>query len=346
MPRHEVSAGAMPLRYNWGHALTPHTSTRQETGIAMLLRTPCLVMLLLALGVGSSIATSTFAQSETKLVAKAEMSLWPGTPPGTVTATGEEADTSTPESNQVAGRYVTRLGNVSKPMITVYSPPEDRNTGAAVLVCPGGGYHILAYDLEGTEVCEWLNSIGVTGVLLKYRVPKPAGVTGPPVEALQDAQRAMSLIRQNAEQWSIDPERVGVLGFSAGGSLSARLSTNYNTRAYEKVDAADDLSRRPNFALLIYPAYLVQKQKPTEIDSELIIDENTPPMFMTMAWDDPVDPRNILQFGIALKNANVPSAVHLFPQGGHGYGLRRTEQPATAWPDLATEWMKASGWLE
>ncbi len=273
------------------------------------------------------------------------MSLWPGVPPGRIAAVGDEADTTGPDGREVAGRPVIRLGNVSSPMLTVYSPPEDNNTGAAMLVCPGGGYHILAYDLEGTEVCQWLNSIGVTGILLKYRVPRPRG-DARPIEPLQDAQRAMSLVRQNASRWGIDPERIGALGFSAGGHLVARLSTNYQKRAYEKLDATDEITCRPNFSVLVYPGYLFDRNSDAFSAAELPVSSETPPMFMTMAYDDPVDPENVLRFSIALKQVKVPVALHLYSSGGHGYGLRRTEQPVTTWPDRCEEWLRSAGWLE
>lgn len=276
----------------------------------------------------------------------ATVDLWPGKPPGRIAATEPEADTTPADGRLVAGKRVIRLGNVSKPILTVYSPAKQTNTGAAVLVAPGGGYHILAYDLEGTEVCQWLGSIGVTGILLKYRVPKPAGESRP-IEALQDAQRAMGVIRANAEKWDIDPQRIGVLGFSAGGHLSARLSTNYSSRVYEAVDAADKLPCRPNFAVLVYPAYLFEKDaSEDELTSPMLpVDSNTPPMFLTMAFDDRVGPENILRMGLALKQHNVPAEVHLYPTGGHGYGLRASEHQATTWPKRCELWMASSGFL-
>lgn len=276
----------------------------------------------------------------------ATVELWPGKPPGRIAATEPEADTSGTDGRPVAGKPVIRLGNVSKPILTVYSPPAEKNTGAAVLVAPGGGYHILAYDLEGTEVCQWLGSIGVTGVLLKYRVPKPKGESRP-IEALQDAQRAMGIIRANAKEWAIDPQRIGVLGFSAGGHLSARLSTNYTTRAYETVDETDKLPCRPDFAVLVYPAYLFEKDaNAAELTSPMLpVDRNTPPMFLTMAFDDRVGPENILRMGLSLKKHNVPAEVHLYPTGGHGYGLRANEHQATSWPKRCEQWMASSGFL-
>lgn len=231
--------------------------------------------------------------------------------------------------------------------MTVYSPPADKNTGTAVMVCPGGGYSILAYDLEGSEVCQWLNSIGVTGILLKYRVPRGKEQDSPrsPLGPLMDAQRAMSLVRSHAEDWKINPERIGVLGFSAGGNLAARLSTNYQSRSYTAVDGADQISCRPDFSVLVYPAYFYSEGDALLSDA-LPVDAKTPPMFLTMAFDDRVGPENILRMAIALKRSEVPAEVHLYPTGGHGYGLRRTEQAATSWPDRCSAWMRANGWLD
>jgi acetyl esterase/lipase len=296
--------------------------------------------LLSALLVVLSVAGSGFAAEPVKV-----LPLWPGVAPGEAGGVGEEKDMTKPTDNLIAGKPVIRLGNVSSPTISVYKPTPDRDTGAAVLVCPGGGYHILALDLEGTEVCEWLNSIGVTGVLLKYRVPKREGRErhGPP---LQDAQRAMGLIRQNAGAWGLDPQRIGVLGFSAGGHLSAMLGNNHAARTYPAVDAADKLSCRPDFAVLVYPGGLTQKEQGDKVPAELAPSTNTPPMLLVMAQDDPVRPENVLHYTLALKQAGVPAELHLYPSGGHGYGLRRTENPVTAWPDRTAEWMRHLGWLK
>ncbi len=269
------------------------------------------------------------------------IALWPGTPPGKIAAKGEEKDTTDEKGGKVAGKSVIRLGNVSSPTLTIYKPAGDKSSGTAVLVCPGGGYHILAMDLEGTEVCEWLNTLGVTAGLLKYRVPKSEGEPRP-IEALQDAQRAMSLLRGRAEELKLDAKRIGVLGFSAGGHLSARLSTNYAKRAYEAIDGQDHVACKPDFAVLVYPAYLISK----EAEQELPVDSQTPPMFLTMAADDPVDADNVLKFSLALKHAKVPVELHLYPRGGHGFGLRRTEAACTQWPDRVADWMRAQGWIK
>ncbi len=272
--------------------------------------------------------------------------LWPAEQiPGRIAAVGAEADTTSVGGKEVAGRPVIRLGNVATPMVTLFPATGDKQTGAAVLVCPGGGYNILAYDLEGTEVCQWLNSIGVTGVLLKYRVPR-AAKEGRPLEPLQDGQRALSLIRSNAAQWGIDPARIGVLGFSAGGNLAARLSTNYAQRSYDPLDKIDAVNCKPDFSILIYPAYLFDKDNEALAASDLPVTPETSPTFMAMSFDDPIGPENVLRYALALKKVNVPTELHLYPTGGHGYGLRRTYQMASTWPERCQEWMQASGWLK
>ena len=274
------------------------------------------------------------------------INLWPGKAPGDTNTLPAEADLTKPTENFIAGRRLIRLGNVSTPTLTVYKPAPDKDTGAAVLICPGGGYNILAYDLEGSEACEWLNSIGVTGVLLKYRVPRRPGL---PQHAapLQDAQRAMGLVRQQAKELGIDPNRLGVLGFSAGGHLAAALSNNHTERTYPVVDDADKLSCKPDFAVLVYPAYLTQKDKGDILTPEMTVSAtNTPPTFLVMAQDDGVRVENVLFYSLALKNAKVPAEAHIYPTGGHGYGLRRTDNPVTWWPDRAADWMKASGFLK
>ena len=264
--------------------------------------------------------------------------IWPGMAPGEKGTIGEEKDNTKPTDNIVSGKKVIRLGNVSKPTITVYSPPKNKKNGTAVVVCPGGGYSILAIDLEGTEVCEWLNSIGVTAILLKYRVPAREGLPRyqPP---LQDAQRAMALARSNAVKLGIDPNHIGIMGFSAGAHLSATLSNNYEKKTYEAVDASDTVSCRPNFVMLIYPAYLSIKAEADKIAPELPVTKNTAPTFLAQTEDDPVRVESSLFYYLALKNAGVPAEMHLFATGGHGYGLRKSPQSINTWPKRAEEWM-------
>lgn len=285
------------------------------------------------------------AQPVSAAEASKTVPLWPQSAPGEKGNIGEEADLTKPTENLVGGKRLIRLGNVSKPDLQLFRPPADKDTGASVLVCPGGGYHILALDLEGTEVCEWLNSIGVTGILLKYRVPKREGMENHGA-ALQDAQRAMGLLRLNAKEWGLDPNRIGVLGFSAGGHLSAALSNTGKDRTYSKLDAADELDCRPNFAVLIYPAYLATPDKWDKPGPGINVTKETPPTFITITQDDPVKVENALYYSIRLKEAGVPFELHLYPKGGHGYGLRRTELPVTTWPDRAADWMRAQGWLK
>lgn len=274
-----------------------------------------------------------------------QIPLWPKGAPGEKGEIGEERDTTKPNANKPAGKSVIRLSNVSTPTITLYSPPKSKNTGAAVVVCPGGGYGILAWDLEGTEVCKWLNSFGVTGVLLKYRVPKRPG-DDKHILPLQDAQRALGLVRFHAKEWGIDPARIGVLGFSAGGHLTANLSNNFDKRVYDPVDEADAVSCRPDFALPIYPAYLALKDKNNELAPELKVTANTPPTFLVQTEDDGIRIENSLFYYLALKNAKVPAEMHLYPTGGHGYGLRPSDKLVTSWPKRAEEWMRSLGLLE
>lgn len=271
--------------------------------------------------------------------------LWSGKAPGETESVGEEKDQSKPGQGLVAGKPVIRLGNVSDPMVQVFRPPQNKNTGAAIVVCPGGGYNILAYDLEGSEVCEWLNSIGVTGILLKYRVPAGARKDRPKHEPpAQDAQRALSLARQHAQEWGIDPKRIGLLGFSAGGHMAALASNS--DRLYAAADAADAQPHRPNFTVLIYPAYLAPKDAPTAVSPELKVSKETPSTFMAISQDDPVRVEGALHYGLALKAAGVKWELHVYAEGGHGYGLRKTEKPVTTWPDRLADWLKAEGWLK
>ncbi len=251
---------------------------------------------------------------------------------------------TTAKDHVIAGKPVIRLGNVSTPTLTVYSP-TGKNTGAAVVVFPGGAYHILAIDLEGTEVCDWLGSVGVTCVLVKYRVPD-SGPYPKSSAALQDAQRALGIVRSRAAEWHIDPKRIGVLGFSAGGHLSAALSTHFEQRLYDPVDAADQVSCRPDFAVIVYPGYLAWSEKNYEPNAEIHVTEKTPPTFIVQAEDDPVHVENSTVYFLALKNAKVPAEMHLYASGGHGYGLRRTELPVTEWPKLVETWMKTIGALQ
>jgi acetyl esterase/lipase len=269
------------------------------------------------------------------------LQLWPNGAPGVTSPAANapaEVDTTTAKDNLIAGKPLVRLGNVSTPTVTLYKPDKANGATAAVVVFPGGGYHILAIDLEGTEVCDWLNSSGISCVLLKYRVPESGPYPKSPA-ALEDAQRAVGLVRQHAAEWGIDPKRVGVLGFSAGGHLAAALSTHFDKRLYDKVDGADDLSCRPDFAVVIYPGYLALAEQNMAPNPEIHPTAQTPPTIIVQAEDDPVHVENATNYFLALKSAQVPAELHIYAEGGHGYGLRRTDLPVTAWPLLVEKWL-------
>jgi acetyl esterase/lipase len=268
----------------------------------------------------------------------ATLDLWPGKAPG-------ETKDLPPEALQPAkpGQMeVARLGNVSKPQISLYR--AEKPNGACVVVAPGGGYNILAIEHEGTEVAAWLNSIGVTAVVLKYRVPTRANQTPKNLAMLQDAQRAVGLVRSKAKDWGIDPNRLGMLGFSAGGDLTASLATNYAKRLYDPVDDADKQSCRPDFAVLVYPG-LMTDQKAGGLRKDLVVTKDTPPTFFAHCSDDRVSSENSIAFYRELKKAGVPAELHLYAAGGHGFGLRPGKGPASDWPKRCGEWMAARGLL-
>ena len=267
--------------------------------------------------------------------------LWPNGAPGEIANAPAEKDNTKPTDARPGNKDVIRLTNVSDPTITIYSPKKENNSGAAIVVCPGGGYNILAIDLEGTEICEYLNSLGITAILLKYRVPAKQGP--PRYQApLQDAQRALGWVRYHAGKYGIDTGRIGIMGFSAGGHLSATASTNYTKRTYELMDEADKTNCRPNFAVLIYPAYLTVKDEGDKISPELIINSNTPPTLLIQTEDDGVRVENSLFYYLALKKEKVPAEMHLYATGGHGYGMRKTGTGIAEWPREMKEWFQTN----
>jgi acetyl esterase/lipase len=269
------------------------------------------------------------------------LNLWPHSAPGAKPSAAAETDITKTDDYLVAGKPIIRLADVSVPTITLYEA-KTNPSGTAVVVFPGGGYNILAFDLEGSEVCEWLNSINITCVLLKYRVPDTGPYPKSPA-ALQDAQRALGMVRAHAAEWHIDPHRIGVLGFSAGAHLSAALSTHFEQRLYDVVDPADEQSCRPDFAVLVYPAYLSTGEGSLTIAPEIRVTAETPPAFIVQAEDDHSYIDSSLAYFAALKNAKVPAELHIYAEGGHGYGLRRTEKPVTHWPDLVESWLQTIG---
>ena len=303
-----------------------------------------------------------------------QVPIWPGTAPDPQPVAGPEVAESTGKDWLATGRPAVGVSNVSRPTMTVYSP-QGRNTAAAVVVFPGGGYQGLAIDLEGTEVCDWLTPKGITCVLLKYRVTDvgPYPKSGPYPEspmALEDAQRTVGLVRLHAVEWHIDPHKIGVLGFSSGGHLSAAMSTHFETRLSPAIDAADRESCRPDFAVAIYPGHLSlsaaewdAKQgakkfvvphpdhlstadKSFALNPDLHVTSRAPPTFLLQAEDDHVDNVNdSLAYYVALKNAGVPVEMHLYAQGGHAFGLRRTKFPITGWPQLVETWLGTIGMI-
>lgn len=266
--------------------------------------------------------------------------LFPKGAPGETVKLVEKGDS---DGGKTGGLPVLRITNVCEPTITVYQAPDDVATGAAMVVCPGGGYNILAYDLEGTEVCEWLNEIGITAVLLKYRVPRREGKAKHEAP-LQDVQRAISYIRANAESLNIDPARIGVMGFSAGAHLSTMASTGFNERSYPAIDEIDKVSCRPDFCLLVYPAYLDGEK--FALAPEIKVTPEVPPTMIVQTEDDKSYVNSSLFYYYALKEAGVPSVLHLYSKGGHGYGLRDTQAAVNEWPDRAEDWLRDLGITE
>jgi acetyl esterase/lipase len=269
--------------------------------------------------------------------------LWPnGTPEFRSSPNGANVpnkEFSEPSERTVAGRKLTYIKQVSQPTLAVYPPEQAKNTGAAVLVFPGGAYQRLAYDLEGTEVCDWLKSIGVTCVLVKYRVPYDHHFPEQ-VEDLEDAQQAMRLTREHAAEWHIDPQRIGALGFSAGAHLSVILGNHPDFKRDGAPDTPESkIDARPNFILIIYPGYLSDAPALTGVGPGIGVSANTPPSFLIQTEDDPVHVENSLLYFWALKDAKVKAEMHIFAEGGHGYGMRPTDLPVSHWPALAETWL-------
>ena len=277
--------------------------------------------------------------------------LWPGKPPDETGDIGAEKTRMSPrlERKQVEVTEPTRMvTNVTKPTLTIYRPAKDKDTGTAVLICPGGGYWNLYWQLEGEEVAEWLNTLGVTGIILKYRVPRrPDEPKGEPARRpLQDAQRAVSLVRSKAKEWGIHPERIGIVGFSAGGHLAVATATSFPKRTYEPIDAIDRSSCRPDFAIAVYSGYLKAKDK-DELAASLRIPAETPPIFLAHGGADLIsDPAHSVVCYMALKRAGIPAELHIYAGAAHDFGVRPSDQPYSTWTRSCADWMRHRGFLE
>jgi acetyl esterase/lipase len=288
---------------------------------------PCFMRILVLLPAALFVA-SAFGQQQTLL-------LWPNGNPEPSKVVGPEIDPTTDANRMVSGKVTVRVTNVSKPSLTVYSPDPAKNTGAAALVFPGGGYIRLSYNLEGTEVCDWLNSIGVTCILVKYRVPEE-GHYPENVEDLEDAQQAIRLTRAHASEWHIDPKRIGVIGFSAGAHLAAVLSTHPDFQG--KNVPASTIDARPDFQMIIYPGWTSGPDG--KVSPAVAPTAQIPPTFLLQAENDyAAHVESSLVYFQALKDAKIPAELHVYTQGGHGFGLRPTELPISHWPALAETWL-------
>jgi acetyl esterase/lipase len=279
------------------------------------------------------------------------LALWPGAVPGDFGKIGPERVRAPEEAPTKTAKWIT---GVTKPTLSIFRPAKDKSTTTAIIICPGGGYWNLAWDLEGEEVANWLNREGVTGCVLKYRVPRRPGQPErlPAPGPLLDAQRAVSLVRSRAAEWGIDPKHIGILGFSAGGHLAVTTATQFEKRGYEPIDEIDNASCRPDFAVAIYPGYFIEQQ-PTGVEPNnnilapyIRIPKETPPIFLVHANDDTVaGPENSAVMYLALKRANVPAELHIYAHGGHGFGVRKSGLPCSTWTESCIAWLRAQGML-
>jgi acetyl esterase/lipase len=297
--------------------------------------------ILAALGVPLTLAAWSVAPAA-GAAAAIVVPLWPGKAASDYGSIGEEHFRSPENAPTRDAKWLT---NVTKPTLTVFRPPKDRSTGVAMVICPGGGYWNLAWDLEGEEVAAWLNRAGVTGIVLKYRVPRRPGQPErlPAPGPLLDAQRAVSLVRSRAAEWDIDPNRIGMVGFSAGGHLVLATATNFDRRGYEPIDDADEVSCRPDFVVAVYSGYLANKDTGA-LESYIRIPADTPPVLLVHATDDTVsDAENSVAMYQALKRAKIPVELHVYGEGGHGFGVRKSRLAVSTWTDRCLDWLRTRG---
>ncbi|MFI0431469.1 alpha/beta hydrolase-fold protein [Mariniflexile sp. HMF6888] len=292
------------------------------------------------------ITTSTFSQSKI-------IEVWKGKVPGSI---------KNPNYKQIVdSTYYIKLRNISKPTIEVYHAPADNNSGTAVVVCPGGGYYGVSFISEGVEVAKWLNELGITAVVLHYRLPNDIIMKDKSIGPLQDGQEAIRIVRRNAKKWGIDPHKIGIMGFSAGGHLAATVSTHFNEKVYKPIDST---SARPDFSLLIYPVIsmdstithvgsrenLLGKHPSQEMvkhfSNELQVTTQTPPTFMVHSMDDGIVPvENSIDYALALKKKNIPCELHIYEKGGHGYGLRYSKNTESTWTETCRKWLETNSFL-
>lgn len=248
---------------------------------------------------------------------------------------------------QVGGKPTRWLTNVTTPTLTIYRPARDKETGTAMLICPGGGYHNLGWDVEGEEIAAWLNSLGVTGIILKYRCPRrPGDIKGePPLGPLKDAQRAVSLVRSRAKEWGIEPNRIGMVGFSAGGHLVGATCTQFEKRAYEAQDAVDKVSCRPDFGIMAYSGYF--RRDKDELSPTIRVTSQAPPLFIVHATDDAISmvDHSVIMY-LAMKRAGVSTEMHIYATGGHGFGVRQVGHPCVEWTKTCAAWLHKHDFLK
>jgi acetyl esterase/lipase len=277
------------------------------------------------------------------------MNVWSGKIPGSIQSPGfKNEDTIILEKGKI------RIARVTNPTLAVYFPKKKSN-GIAVVICPGGGYTRLAMDNEGSDIAHWFNSFGVTAVVLKYRLPNDTIMENKSIGPLQDVQEAIRILRRNAKEWKLNPDKIGVIGFSAGGHLASTISTHFNDKVYD----SDSISARPDFSILIYPVISMSESKTHAgsrynllgktpdnklveyFSNELRVTKNTPPTFIVHAEDDKTVPvQNSIDYFTSLKSRNIPAELHIYQKGGHGFGLAKDKGTAALWPDACIKWLK------